>query len=311
MKAATGWIARRYVLEGESARAGVAQVLQRRLPLGISVAYAPRGPLVEPADLPGAIRALRAALAAERCASLLCDPEVEDDPGLRARLAGAGVRPAPVFVQPRRTLLLDLSAEPDAMLAAMRKKTRQYIRKAERAGVVTEETADLGRFLAVLRRVADRDRFGIHDRPYFERLRVAFRDGCRLLMARVGADDAGALLVVRIGDRAWELYGGWSGDHAEERPFYLLKWRALMLMRELGVRRYDMWGLADRADGDGEGKGPRGGAPDDPLSGVENFKLGFGGDVVTWIGALETPVRSWLYPLWVYAGRRRLARSAA
>ncbi|MBI2983413.1 MAG: peptidoglycan bridge formation glycyltransferase FemA/FemB family protein, partial [Chloroflexi bacterium] len=93
-----------------------------------------------------------------------------------------------------------------------------------------------------------------------------------------------------------ELYGGWSGTHAGERPFYLLKWRAIQRMRQLGVARYDMWGLSETAD--------------DPLAGVTEFKLGFGGDVVEWIGALETPVTRWLYPVWRLFGRRRLARSA-
>jgi lipid II:glycine glycyltransferase (peptidoglycan interpeptide bridge formation enzyme) len=71
----------------------------------------------------------------------------------------------------------------------------------------------------------------------------------------------------------------------------------MMRMRQLGVRRYDMYGLAEGAE--------------DRLAGVENFKLGFGGDVVAWIGALEIPVRPMLYPLWQLAARRRLARSAA
>ena len=105
-------------------------------------------------------------------------------------------------------------------------------------------------------------------------------------------------MLARMGDRAWELYGGWSGTHGEDRPFYLLKWRAIRRMAQLGVRRYDMWGLTE-------------GDADDPLAGVENFKLGFGGEVVEWIGALETPVEPWLFPLWQLVGRRRLARSAA
>ena len=276
---------------------GVAQVLIKSLPLGLSVAYAPRGPLVAPEGLADAIVAVREALARERCASLLCDPEVPDDPAIRASLARAGVRASPVFVQPRRTLLMDLAKENEALLGAMRKKTRQYIHKAERAGVVTEESGDLSRFMKVLGAVAARDRFAIRSREYFEKLLAAFGDRAVLMLARVGEDDAGAMLLVRMADRAWELYGGWSGAHAEARPFYLLKWRAMLRMRQLGVRRYDMYGLAEGAD--------------DPLAGVENFKVGFGGEVVSWIGALETPVRPMLYPLWQLAARRRLARSAA
>ena len=293
LKALTGWNARRFVFDG----GGVAQVLVRSLPLGITVAYAPRGPLVQPPALVDAIVALREALASERCASLLCDPEVPADDALATSLERAGIRRSPVYVQPRRTLLMDLSADPEAALGAMRKKTRQYIHKAERAGVVTEETEDLDRFLAVLRKVGERDRFALHSREYFATLMRALGDRAHILMARVGDEDCGAMMLARMADRAWELYGGWSGAHAEERPFYLLKWRAMRRMHALGAVRYDMWGLADSAD--------------DPLAGVENFKLGFGGTVAEWIGAFETPVRPMLYPLWQFGARRRLARSAA
>ncbi|MDQ2952039.1 MAG: peptidoglycan bridge formation glycyltransferase FemA/FemB family protein [Chloroflexota bacterium] len=306
VKSATGWTARRFTLADDSgARRGVAQVLVRRLPLGVTMAYAPRGPLVEPALLPDAIVAVRRALATERCASLLCDPEVPSDDGLRAGLERSGVKRSPVYVQPRRTLLMDLSKDPEELLGAMKKKTRQYIHKAERGAVVTEETKDLDRFLAVLRLVGARDSFALHSREYFATLVTALGDGAHILMARVGDEDAGAMLLARIADRAWELYGGWSGAHAEARPFYLLKWRSMLRMRALGAKRYDMWGLSDRGDTRTSG------GSTDALAGVENFKLGFGGEIAEWVGALETPVRPMLYPLWQLGGRRRLARSAA
>ena len=296
MKAATGWTARRFVLEEGARQVGVAQVLLKLLPFGLALAYAPRGPLVEERDLPEAIAAIARALVPFRCAGLLCDPEVASSTALVTELARTGTRPAGIFVQPRRTLLMDLRLGPDALLTGMRKKTRQYIHKAEREGVITEDTRDLDRFLAVLEKVAARDRFAVHDRSYFAHILAAFGDDAHLTMSRVGDEDDGALLAVRIGDRAWELYGGWSGAHGESRPFYLLKWRSLMAMKQRGVTRYDMWGLSDR-----EG---------DDLAGIENFKLGFGGEVATWIGAYDRPVVGPLYPLWRYAGRRRLAASA-
>ena len=307
VKAATGWQARRFVIEDAAggARVGVAQVLLRSLPLGLSIAYAPRGPLVGSEHLPDAIAAVARALAGDRCASLLCDPEEPDAPGIHAARASQRIRPAGIFVQPSRTLLLDLRPSPEELLGAMKKKTRQYIHKAERGGVVTEDTTDLDRYLAVLRRVAARDGFALHDRAYFERIRAAFGDGVHLTMARVGSEDVGAMLVIRRGDRAWEMYGGWSGEHAEERPFYLLKWRSIVRMRELGAIRYDMWGLTERGV-----SADRTVAHADPLAGVEQFKLGFGGDTVSWIGAVDVPVRRVLYPIWRLAGRRRLAASA-
>ena len=293
MKRGDGWIPRRFTLDADGRRAGVAQVLLKRGPAGITFAYAPRGPLVESGDLAPAMRALGSALAAERCAGLLADPELPPSPELELDLRRSGARPAGVFVQPRRTLLMDLTRPSEELLAAMRKKTRQYIHKAERESVITEETRDVDRFLVVLAKVAARDRFAIRSRGYFERILAAFGDAAHMTMSRVGSEDDGALLAVRIGDRAWELYGGWSGAHAESRPFYLLKWRSLLGMQQRGVARYDMWGLSEH-----EG---------DELAGIENFKLGFGGAVATWIGAIDRPVVGPLYPLWRIAGRRRLA----
>jgi peptidoglycan pentaglycine glycine transferase (the first glycine) len=295
VKAATGWRAERFVLEDGDTRVGCVQVLRKRLVRGVDVAYAPRGPLVDDAKLPQAIVALRKALARGLTVSLLCDPEAADSEALAKSLQTVNIRRSPIYVQPRRTLLMDLTQDAESMLGAMRKKTRQYIHKAEREGVVTEKTTDLARFHRVLRTVSERDGFGIHDLAYFMSLVEAFGDALSLRMARVDKDDVGALLVIRIGDRAWELFGGWSGAHSEKRPFYLLKWHSLMQMKELGVRRYDMWGLAEG----------------DELAGVENFKLGFGGEVTPWIGALETPVTAFLFPLWRFGARRRLAAASA
>ncbi|MGH2472771.1 MAG: lipid II:glycine glycyltransferase FemX [Candidatus Limnocylindria bacterium] len=302
LKAATGWRAERYVLEEGDARVGCVQVLRKRLVGGLDVAYAPRGPLIDEQKLPDAIAALRDQLrrglgggAPQFVVSLLCDPEAADSEALARALEAQSVRRSPVYVQPRRTLLMDLTQDADTLLGAMRKKTRQYIHKAEREGVVTEKTTDLARFHRVLRTVAERDHFGIHSLEYFASLIEAFGDALHIRMARVDGEDVGALLVIRIGDRAWELFGGWSGAHSEKRPFYLLKWHSLMQMKELGVRRYDMWGLAEGEE----------------LAGVENFKLGFGGEIATWIGALETPVTAFLFPLWRFGVRRRLAAASA
>ena len=293
LKSGTAWRAERFVLEDDGGRRGLAQVLRRRVAPGLELAYAPRGPLCEDAALPDALAALRRALHG-MLVGLVADPEAPESDELVAALARREVRRSPVYIQPRRTLLIDLTQDAETLLSAMRKKTRQYIHKAEREGVATETTTDLARFHRLLRVVAERDRFGIHDLAYFAALADAFSDAMHVLMARIDGEDVGALLVIRLGNRAWELFGGWSGAHAEQRPFYLLKWRSLMLMQQLGVRRYDMWGLA-------EGK---------ELAGVENFKLGFGGEVATWIGALETPVTRPLFPLWRFGARRRLAGTA-
>ncbi|OLC52674.1 MAG: hypothetical protein AUH85_16420 [Chloroflexi bacterium 13_1_40CM_4_68_4] len=289
-----GWQSRRIVVERKGDVLGVAQVLLREIALGQRYAYAPRGPLVrEPAHVGEVSLAIARSLASARAAAFLFDPELQEDHRVTDSLRRAGCLPGRFPVQPRRTLVLDISRDPEALLGEMRKKTRQYVRKAERDGVDTEESDDVGAFYEVQRTVASRVGFGIHDRAYFEALwrTLAPMGRAHLFFARFGGKRVAALLALRWGSQAWEMFGGPTGEHAETRPFYLLKWRAILRLRQLGVRSYDMWGLAES------------GKDDDPLSGVENFKLGFGGEPRTYVGAWEAPVREALFFLWRFASR--------
>ena len=127
VKAATGWRAERYVFEEADARVGCVQVLRKRLVRGLDVAYAPRGPLVVDEKLPDAIVALRKALSRGLTVSLLCDPEAGDSETLAKALEAQGVRRSPVYVQPRRTLLMDLTQDAETMLGAMRKSFRRRL----------------------------------------------------------------------------------------------------------------------------------------------------------------------------------------
>jgi lipid II:glycine glycyltransferase (peptidoglycan interpeptide bridge formation enzyme) len=289
-----GWDSRRIVVERKGEPVGFAQVLLKEIALGQRYAYAPRGPLTRDPSLLGEVAlAVARSLAGARAAALLFDPEVPESEPVTEALRHAGCLPGRFPVQPRRTLVLDISREPDALLAEMRKKTRQYIRKAERDGVDTEESDDIGAFYEIQGAIASRVGFGIHDRAYFETLwrTLAPQGRAHLFFARFGGKRVAAMLALRWGEQAWEMFGGPTGEYAETRPFYLLKWRAMLRLRQLGVRSYDMWGLAES------------GNDDDPLSGVENFKLGFGGEPRSYVGAWEAPVREALFFLWRFASR--------
>ena len=289
-----GWESRRIVVERKGETLGLAQVLLKDIALGQRYGYAPRGPLVrDPQHVGDVALAIARSLAGTHAAAFLFDPELPEGDRVSDSLRRAGCLPGRFPVQPRRTLVLDVSRDNDALLAEMRKKTRQYIRKAERDGVDTEESDDIASFYEVQRAVASRVGFGVHDRAYFETLwRVLAPQGrAHLFFARFGGKRVAALLALRWGAYAWEMFGGPTGDSPETRPFYLLKWRAMLRLRQLGVRSYDMWGLAES------------GKDDDPLSGVENFKLGFGGEPRTYVGVWEAPVREALFWLWRFASR--------
>jgi lipid II:glycine glycyltransferase (peptidoglycan interpeptide bridge formation enzyme) len=140
LKAGFGWQARRWlVIEDGFPRAGL-QVLIRSLPLGFSILYVPKGPVGD-WQRPEVFRCLQSALdrlAREvRALYLRLEPDAAEGE-LTLDLLAFGFQPAPP-VQPRRTILVSLEGEEEALLQRMHPKTRYNIRLAERKGVTVRE----------------------------------------------------------------------------------------------------------------------------------------------------------------------------
>ena len=265
------------------------QLLLRPIPLlGWHLAYAPRGPigaLDRPGAMPALIDALRSLSRRDRIATLRADPEVT--PGERAgQLFLSKPWRAGQKVQPPRTRVVDLGTPEDELRAAMGRKHRQYINKAERDGVTIErfvparDTADgataedrtrdaLAEFNRIYRLTADRAGFVARDPAYYERVwRIFGPSGhVRLSFAVRGGERVATLFHFTCGSRVVESYGGMTDAGAESRANYLLKWRAICDFRAEGFKTYDMWGLA--------------------TGGIEQFKAGFGGREVEYVGARD------------------------
>ena len=108
LKARFGWRAQRLAVDG-----ACAQVLFRSLPGGLgTIAYVPKGPLVDFSDersFRALLDAIRPLARQQRAICLKIEPDLEDDPALAERLRALGFRPSPQTIQPRRTLLVDLT----------------------------------------------------------------------------------------------------------------------------------------------------------------------------------------------------------
>jgi lipid II:glycine glycyltransferase (peptidoglycan interpeptide bridge formation enzyme) len=216
-----------------------------------------------------------------------------DDLAVAALLYGTGWRDADA-VQHDRTRVVDLDAGEAAAWGDLRSKWRQYVGKAERGGVaVTEgERGDLPAFHAILAATAERTGFFHRSLASYEAVWDAFRPSgaASLLLARSpGGEPVAALLLVRCGSRVSEPYGGMTDAGAESRANYLLKWHAIRRAIADGASTYDMWGLAH--------------------PGIEQFKAGFGGREVRYIGAYDLVTLPILRDVLVQ-GRRLWVRGA-
>ncbi len=283
VKASTGWS---QALVGDpSTPAGPvgARLLHRAMPvLPWRFAYAPRGPLAnEWNEVTNAawLESLRAAArpggSLQRTAIVRMDPEIEAAAPIEAALRASGWRPAH-DMQPRRTRIVDLTADEDALWSDLRKKWRQYVNKARSNGIVVRdvdpavETTAFDTFYAVMREVSKRTALPLRSAATFREVWEAYAPTgeSRLLFAEDGSGEVQAvLLTVRCGSRVVEPYGGMTEAGAESRANYLLKWEAIRSSKERGGTSYDMWGLIG--------------------SGIDHFKAGFGGREVEYIGAWD------------------------
>ena len=309
LKARFGWHVRRLAV-GPAA----AQVLFRSLPGGLgTLAYVPKGPLVD-LDDGASFQALLAAIGSlarrQRAICLKIEPDVEDDPAVADRLRALGFRPSPHTVQPRRTLLVDLDAEPDELLARMKQKTRYNVRLAGRRGITVRpgDDTDLAAFYRLMEATAERDRFGIHSRAYYDatyRLFVPSGRGCLLLAEYEGQLLAG-LVALAFGDTAIYMAGASSDEERQRMPTYLLQWSSMLWARDQGCRTYDLWGVPDEDEAVLESGFTQ---RSDGLWGVYRFKRGFGGRLLRTVGAWDrvyAPLRYRLYTLavrWLNRGQ--------
>jgi lipid II:glycine glycyltransferase (peptidoglycan interpeptide bridge formation enzyme) len=298
LKAQFGWRVQRLRVGAASA-----QVLFRSLPGGLgSIAYVPRGPLVDLTDdlsLRALLDAIRPLAQQRRAICLKIEPDLEDAPGWAEPLRALGFLPSPQVIQPRRTFLIDLKATPEELLARMKQKTRYNIRLAARRGVTVRpgDEVDLPAFYRLMQLTAERDGFGIHSQAYYESAHRLFvpADHGRLLLAEHEGRLLAGLVVFAFGDTACYMYGASSNEGRKLMPTYALQWEAMLWAQEQGYRVYDLWGVPDEDESTLEAEFLK---RSDGLWGVYRFKRGFGGRLVRTTGAWDlvyAPLRYRLY----------------
>ena len=293
LKSQFGWADERVGLAHEGELVAGAQLLYRRLPGGWGcLAYVPKGPLVDWAageQLAALLASLDRAARSRGAVALTIEPDLPDEPSHREQLRALGFRPSPFSsVQPRRTLIVDISPDEDAVLAAMKPKTRYNVRLAGRRGVTVREAtkADLPTFHALTAATAARDRFGVHSPAYYEAAYRLFvpQGRARLLLAEVEGEPVAAVMVFALPPRSWYFYGASGNEHRAKMPTYLLQWEAMRWAKSLGCTTYDLWGVPDE---DAEKLEAEFAERRDELWSVYRFKRGFGGQLVRSVGAWD------------------------
>jgi lipid II:glycine glycyltransferase (peptidoglycan interpeptide bridge formation enzyme) len=297
-----------------------ALVLQRRLriaglALPVSVLYVPKGPLLDDwadAHLRRQVLDDLAGFARRQGAIFLkIDPDVclgtgvpgetdarDESAGqlVAQELQALGWQFSDEQIQFKNSMLIDLAQGEEALLAAMKQKTRYNLRLSERRGVQVSPASesDLPLLYRMYAETSLRDGFTIREEGYYLALWQSFmRAGARPngphaqpLIARVEGEPVAGMILFVFAGTAWFFYGMSTSMHREAMPNYLLQWQAIQWARAHGCSLYDMWGAPDVFN------------EEDAMYGVYRFKQGLGASVVRRLGAWDLPVSSLLYRLY-------------
>ncbi|MCK5123144.1 MAG: peptidoglycan bridge formation glycyltransferase FemA/FemB family protein [Candidatus Pacebacteria bacterium] len=329
----------------------VALIVKYDLPFGWSYFYCPRGPVVKISNIKYQISNILDFLFSEikkiskkeKSLFLRIDPLTPLAPILsRGEREHASpfkkktgeisamriLKKSPNEIQPRDTLILDITKSEEELLKEMKQKTRYNIRLAGKKelrirnyelGIDNKENfkEKFEKFWELIKETSQRDKFVSHSKNYYwkmlENLVNKKQDTryknqkninnqtsknkrnlqARLYLAEYSNKIIAANMVLYFGDMAVYLHGASSNEYRNVMAPYLLQWRQIMDAKEAGCKKYDFWGVSSEV---AEAERPIGHSAS--WGGITKFKKGFGGYEKNYIGAYDLAFNNIGYPIY-------------
>jgi len=303
-KSRFSWTSRAFLIEWNKNEVCPLLLFLRRLVPGFSFAYIPWGPNL-PDNFPAVDRAAALSELTVKLKPLLSrnttfirfDPPWEVGDNECDLLLSTGFKRAAADIQPPDTVIIDLSASENEILAAMKSKWRYNISLAGKKGVQinTCGVKEIEKFYSLLKETAQRDGIAIHSIDYYKTLfdicgAYQERDlSLRLYTASHEGDNLAAVVVLFRKNTATYLYGASSNIKRNLMATYALQWKAMRDAKSAGCIYYDLFGI------------PPDDNPNHPMFGLYQFKTGFGGRIIHRPGSWDFPYKPFVYNLFNFA----------
>lgn len=204
-------------------------------------------------------------------------------------------------VNPKQTLLIDLSVGMEEILKSMKPKHRYNIRLAEKKGLECDiYSQDLekqfNRFWSLHKSTAERQNFRTHPRQYLITLLRTFQkeEMAHLIFIRKGKTDLATMMLITDKDSktATYLHGGSNELHKNLMAPFLLHQEAMNYSITKDMNLYDFWGtdaILNQETHQWEAQKGKG------SYGTTRFKLGFGGRIVEYPGTFDLVLKPFCY----------------
>ena len=216
---------------------------------------------------------------------------------------------SPHDMQPKETLIMDISKSEEEILAEMKSKTRYNIKLAQKHNVLVREITNyklqitnksqnpndqiskqyIEEFLRLTKIMSERQGIVTHGENYYRKmLEIIPESIIKLYVAEYENKIIATNIVIFYGDTAYYLHGASDDKYKNLMAPHMLQWRQIQDARKAGCVRYDFCGVKVN-----EKKGKS-------WEGITRFKLGFSPNTkpVEFPGSYDiivSPVRYWGY----------------
>ena len=254
----------------------VAQIIQMPLKLGKSYFYLPRLIMTNNEIVDFLLTEIKNLAKKEKAIFLRLEPAAEMDTPTPSDSAGRNRLPLRQGekirfigqVQPKKTLILDLTKSEAELLAQMKSKTRYNIKVAEKHGIeIAIGPEYFEDFWRLTGKTSERQEIKPHAKNYYEKMLTTLGEAgmMKLYVAKSEGQVIAANLMVFFGQWCVYLHGASDYQFRDKMAPFLLQWRAILDAKVAGCTRYDFWG-ADETKWPGVTRFKTGFAPAIPLT---------------------------------------------
>ncbi|MBI3291000.1 peptidoglycan bridge formation glycyltransferase FemA/FemB family protein [Candidatus Falkowbacteria bacterium] len=236
-------------LDNEGAFQGAALLIKIELPFEYNYLYCPRGPVVntmEVSDMEDLFSEIKQIAKEEKSFLLRVDPAWTL--GNEKRLFDAGWRKSEGEVQPKCSMIIDITRSEEEIMSLMKQKTRYNIGLAQKRGVTvrtSSEISDMEAFWQLTKQTSERDGFKSHPKKHYQKMFELFKDDgtIKLFLAEYDNKIVAANMVAFFGRMAVYLHGSSADMYRGMMAPYLLQWQAILEAKKLGFSQYDFGGV--------------------------------------------------------------------
>lgn len=203
---------------------------------------------------------------------------------------------------PQHTLILNITPTPDELLSNMKQNNRNLYRNYIKKGIKIKKTQDPNKISILTHLIAGvsaHNHFQAHDQDYLKsQLASGF---ATLYIAELDQKPIAASLVYDTPTTRIYAQAAADYEHRKLSAGTILVVQMIMDAKQNGQKYFDFWGITLSEN------------PKHPWYGFTKFKKSFGGDIVTYSGTYDLPIRKIRYRLYsiiraINLGIRRLKR---